>query len=488
MSNARAVKDELEKILASSVFANSPRMRRFLAFVVEETSNGRASQIKEYSIALEVFDKPSDYDPRTDSTVRTEATKLRARLARYYAEEGPSDTLVISLPKGTYVPVFREFPTHPPTASDDSLTCLSAPQPASSINIRKWRSLSWTGTFAVTVVLLSIAIIAGINLDSWIQLQRKLVRLEAQGSVLMDTWTYEDIYRGIDCYRQIVSLDPKSASAYSKIATGYLLLSDLYMAPREAMPKAALAARQALELNRQLSDPHVALGMVKLQFDWDWPGAEKELKRAIALEPSNPVPHQQYGWYLMSGGRFSQASGEMKYAIALDSSSDFSFWELGLCQYFARQFEDATEQARRAIALEPKSYWPHMLLGWAMEEQGRFDEAIGEMTIASQLTDSPQAIAALAHAQGVAGRRKESERLLEELTALSKRRYVSPYDLATVYAGNADTEQTLTFLEKACEERSGWLPLWLKVDPKFNRVRGQARFSALLKRVGSTIS
>lgn len=488
MSNTRAVKDELEKILASSVFANSPRMRRFLAFVVEETSSGRASQIKEYAIALEVFDKPSDYDPRTDSTVRTEATKLRARLARYYAEEGPSDTLVISLPKGTYVPVFQELSAHPPTASDDSLSCVSAPQPVCSTDIRKWHSFLWTGKFAVTGVLLSIAVIAGALLNSWIQLQRRLVRLEAKGSVLMDTWTYEDIYRGIDYYRQIVSLDPKSASAYSKIATGYLLLSDLYMAPREAMPKAALAARRAIELNRQMSAPHTSLGMVKLQFDWDWPGAEYELKRAIALSPSDPLPHQLYGWYLTARERFPQAIGEMKVAIALDPSSDFCFWELGLCYYFSRQLEDAAEQARRAIALEPKSYWPHMLLGWTMEEQGKFNDAITEMTIASQLTDSPQAIAALAHAQGVAGKRKEAERLLDELTALAKRRYVSPYDLATVYAGNADTEQTLKFLEKACEERSGWLPLWLKVDPKFNRVRGQARFSALLRRIGNIIS
>jgi hypothetical protein len=84
----------------------------------------------------------------------------------------------------------------------------------------------------------------------------------------------------------------------------------------------------------------------------------------------------------------------------------------------------------------------------------------------------------------MAGRREEAARLLQDLLELSKHRYVSPYDVATVYAANSDTEHTLSFLEKACDGRSGWLPLWMKVDPKLDGVRGQKRFSAILKRVG----
>jgi Tol biopolymer transport system component len=108
--DASAVRNQLEHILASPVFAKSPRMRRFLKFVVEETLNGRSDRIKEYAIALEVFDKNEKYDPQADSTVRTEASKLRTRLTRYYESEGREDTVVISIPKGSYIPVFDVRP------------------------------------------------------------------------------------------------------------------------------------------------------------------------------------------------------------------------------------------------------------------------------------------------------------------------------------------------------------------------------------------
>src|SRR3954466_8237266 len=102
-----SVRSQLGKILASAAFVNSPRMSRFIKFVVESTLAGAGSRIKEYVIAIEVFDKPETYDPQADSTVRSEASKLRSRLARYYASDGRNDPIVISIPKGSYVPVFE---------------------------------------------------------------------------------------------------------------------------------------------------------------------------------------------------------------------------------------------------------------------------------------------------------------------------------------------------------------------------------------------
>src|SRR6185369_142 len=101
------IRTELTRILSSAAFANSPRMNRFLKYVVETTLDGKGALIKEYVIALEVFDKPDAYDPREDSTVRTEASKLRARLSRYYEGEGQEDPVIISIPKGGYVPDFQ---------------------------------------------------------------------------------------------------------------------------------------------------------------------------------------------------------------------------------------------------------------------------------------------------------------------------------------------------------------------------------------------
>ena len=105
--NDTAIRSELTKILSSVSFASSPRMSRFLKYVVETTLEGKGALIKEYVIALEVFDKSDAYDPREDSTVRTEASKLRARLSRYYENEGKEDPVIISAPKGGYVPALQ---------------------------------------------------------------------------------------------------------------------------------------------------------------------------------------------------------------------------------------------------------------------------------------------------------------------------------------------------------------------------------------------
>src|SRR5215469_17751925 len=108
VADGSAVRAQLGRILASSVFVNSPRMSRFLRFVVETSLDGNGESIKEYVIATEVFEKAEDYDPQADSTVRTEAGKLRSRLARYYETEGREDLLVITIPKGSYLPKFEE--------------------------------------------------------------------------------------------------------------------------------------------------------------------------------------------------------------------------------------------------------------------------------------------------------------------------------------------------------------------------------------------
>src|SRR5215470_132517 len=120
VADGSAVRAQLDKILASPVFVNSPRMSRFLRFVVETTLDGKGESIKEYVVATEVFEKAEDYDPQADSTVRTEASKLRSRLTRYYETEGREDRVVITIPKGSYVPKFEE--RNHETAATSSIT------------------------------------------------------------------------------------------------------------------------------------------------------------------------------------------------------------------------------------------------------------------------------------------------------------------------------------------------------------------------------
>jgi tetratricopeptide (TPR) repeat protein len=158
--------------------------------------------------------------------------------------------------------------------------------------------------------------------------------------------------------------------------------------------------------------------------------------------------------------------------------------ELGLSHYFARQYEQAIEQSRRAIGVDSTSYWSHMLLGWAHEQKGGFSAAIDDLSQASRLCDNPQVIASLGHAYAASGSRAEAQKVIAALRVSSNRRYVSPYDVAGIYAGLGDKEQALVWLEKAYEDRSGWLALWVKVDPKFDALRTEPRFRNLLHRIG----
>src|SRR5215467_4626687 len=129
VADGSAVRAQLGKILSSPVFVNSPRMSRFLRFVVETTLDGKSESIKEYVIAIEVFEKAEDYDPQADSTVRTEATKLRSRLARYYDAKGREDPVVITIPKGSYVPKFEDR-NNGGLAASDAASAPTAPQTA----------------------------------------------------------------------------------------------------------------------------------------------------------------------------------------------------------------------------------------------------------------------------------------------------------------------------------------------------------------------
>lgn len=340
-----------------------------------------------------------------------------------------------------------------------------------------------------SLVLLAPALIgAGFWLDIQVKKRTEVQRLENQGSFYLNTWHEDDVRKGIEYFNRALALAPDSAVAYNGLAAGWNFLSDLHVPPREAMPKAKAAAGKALQLNERAPEAHVSMAVIKAQYDWDWAGAEREFRRAIALDPQDMAARQLYGWYLIALGRPLEAQADMKRMLEADPLNGFGLWGLGLSFYFARQYEPAIEQYRRAIGVEPKSHWPHMLLGWTYEQQGKFTDAIAELNEASRLFEqNPQVLASLGHVYAKSGQRAEAQRRIAELVETARHRYVSPYDIATIYAGLDDREQALAWLEKAFEERSGWLAWWLKVEPKFDILHSDPRFQNLLQRVGHTL-
>jgi DNA-binding winged helix-turn-helix (wHTH) protein/tetratricopeptide (TPR) repeat protein len=345
------------------------------------------------------------------------------------------------------------------------------------------RSLPLTRLGTISGALL-ILVAVGIWGTHWVKQREELYRLQMQGDFYVSKWTEAEIRKGIDYYNRAILLDPSDASSYAGLATGWTFLSDLHSPPHEAMPRAKAAALNAVRLNNSLVFAHINLGVVKMQYDWDWAGAEQEFKRAIVLDPTEAAGHRLYGWLLIAQARFQEAQREMKRPLESDPLDAFNLMELGLAYYFAGQYENCIEQCRRSIGVDATSYWPHMLLGWAYEQQGHFEGSLDELVQASRQSDNSQVMASLGHAYAIAGRRAQAESVIAELQQSSRRKYVSPYDIAAVYAGLGDREQTLVWLEKAYQDRSGWLAYWGKVDPRFTAIRTDPRFQNLLRSVG----
>ncbi len=247
-------------------------------------------------------------------------------------------------------------------------------------------------------------------------------------------------------------------------------------------PKAKAAALKALELDDNLVEAHVALGWVSSTYDWDWPAADKHFQRALALNPASRAT-SWYSLYLGGRGRSDEAVAEAKRALDLDPVSAVMNFNLAEQLYFARRFDEAIEQCHKTLDMDPSFSITHSLLSRSYVAKGMYREAVVETEKFLALTPgNPLALASAAYAHARLGDGSQALRLLDELRALSKQRYVSSYLFALVYAGLGEKDQTFAWLEKAYEERSGALP-YLKVNPTWDPLRSDPRFEALVAKV-----
>ena len=343
---------------------------------------------------------------------------------------------------------------------------------------------SWRGRLIAGVLAVALG---GLVTWGWQRARTaaEVRELEFQADFYRNRWSEAEMRKAIDYYNRALALDPNALGPLYGLSSAWLGLSDLHVSPRDAMPRAKAAAVKALQLDETSTHGHVSMGVIALQYDWDFARSDREFARALELQPDNVNALFLRGWLRVAQGRLADAQADMRRAVD-DDPDHVLLWSLGLSFYFARQYEAAVEAFRRAIAAEPQSYWAHLSLGWAYERQGRVTDAIKELEEARRVIDTPQVVAALVHAQASAGRRAEAEATMASLLEYAKRKYVSPYDLATASAGLGDRAGTLAWLEKAYEERSGWLAYWLKVDPVFDSLRDDDRFRDLLRRVGHT--
>jgi len=293
--------------------------------------------------------------------------------------------------------------------------------------------------------------------------------------------------RSLDYFQQAIGKDPDYAQAYAGIANVYIEAADVTLTNREAMAKAKEAATKALELDDTVAEGHASMAGIRMFYDWNWPEAEKEYRRAIELNPNYALAHQGYSFYLgMVRGRYPEAIAEAKKAQQVDPLSLYANANVGYAYLTARRYDDASEQLHRTLELDQNYSWTHVLIGDLHERRGEFPEAIAEYEKVRQLDDT-FAIGMqgnLGRIYARLGERDKAQKVIDKLKELSKQQhFVSSIDVAAIYAALNERERAIEWLEKGYQERTGGM-LLLRTDPVWDDYRSDPGFQDVLRRVG----
>ena len=295
--------------------------------------------------------------------------------------------------------------------------------------------------------------------------------------------TAEDVQKGLSYFEQAVDLDPNYALAWVGIAQTWIFRGWYsVLPPEETFPRATEAAERALAADRLLAEAHTARAHIYLEYDHDWEAAEREYLRAIELDPKYPLGHHWYGGFLSAMGRHEEALEQAHTARRLDPLAPiFSTW-VGLRHYFARRYEVAIEEYEKALELSPGFAPGHWHLGWALEQTGRFEEAIAAAQTAIDASGgNPLYIASLGHAYAAQGETHKAREILGELEGLADERHVSAYHTAVIHAALGAHEEAFRLMATAFDERSPWIG-YIQVDPRLDPLRQDPRFPHLLRR------
>ena len=310
-------------------------------------------------------------------------------------------------------------------------------------------------------------------------------QLYLKGRFYWNERTGEALKKSIEYFNQAIEIDPRDALSYAGLADAFVLIPN-YSAgsPQEFYPKAKAAARKALELDETLAEAHTSLAQALFAYDWNFAESNREFRRAIELNPNYATARH---WYanstLLAMGQFDEAVAEGKRAQELDPLSLIINADLGADYFYARQYDRSIEQLRKTIEMDQGFYTAHYFLGMAYAMKGAFPEAIAEYRRAQQLSDDPFVLAYLGHAFAASGKRGEALKTLDQLKAIARQRYVPAYGFAIVYAAIGEKDHAFEWLEKLYQDRAFDIA-YINVDPFFDQLRTDPRFTDLVRRVG----
>ncbi len=296
--------------------------------------------------------------------------------------------------------------------------------------------------------------------------------------------TPEGLQNALDYFRQALTRDPAYAPAYAGLAQYYSLLPFYTTTPpAEGFAKAKTAALRAVELDRYLPEAHAALGYVLAYGDWDWSGAERAYRRALALQPSGADAHHALSRLLASRGRMPEAVAEAERAHLLDPLSLVAHANIGVIAYFGRDYDEARRRMAATLEIDSSFTVAHWGLGLVYEQLGRHDEAMASFQKVIAIAGRGRnVLSSLGHLLATRGRTAEAEQILAELGTRGRSGPIQPYMLALVLVGLGRNDETIAMLEQSYEERSALLS-YLDRDPRFDPLRSLPRFQALLRRM-----
>ncbi len=298
--------------------------------------------------------------------------------------------------------------------------------------------------------------------------------------------TPDNVKKAIEFFQQAINTDPNYALAYTGIADCYFWLGFTpygAMKPSEAFPRAKAATQKALGLENSLGEAYVSAGLCAFYHDWDWPAAERAFGRALEIGPDNANAHQFYSVLLAAMGRFDEAIAEARRATELDPLSVSGMANFSLILGFSRSFDEAITVAEKAVELDTAFSPSYVYLSFAYMGKGQLTEAVKHFEKGLSLFPHPYWMGQMGALYGIAGRKADAERLLQELTVLSTRSYVSPLSFAMLHHGLGEKENCAKMMQASFEERNSLLP-YLNCATWFDPMRHEPFFPELVRKVG----
>ena len=316
--------------------------------------------------------------------------------------------------------------------------------------------------------------------------RRRMVNADAyeaylKGRFFVNQFTEEALEKSKDYFQEAIQLDSAYGAAYSGLAEAWAMLQYIGAAtPEEARPNALEAVSKALEMDDELEEAHGAMGVIKAD-EWDYPGGEQECRKAFELNPGYALAHVFYSNQLRHQGRTEESLAEAKRALGLDPLSPMTNEGLADAYLSARRYDLAVEQYQKTLELYPNQASSRDSLGWAYVYQGLYEKGIQE--IQKSYGEDPSVSPELAYVYAVEGDLRKARGILERLQSISRKVPVAAHHFALIYLGLGEKDNALSWLEKARQQRSPMMA-WLKVDPRFDNVRPDPRFRAMMRKVG----